>query len=703
MNLSLLFLSIIFSFQLTAQNLPIIFDENFDNNDKEWLTNYDGVIINLKEGKYTLQRNNDNNTWNAFYQNIFLETNTDFMVETHFQYLEGNTQREAGLYWASHDKENENLFYINPTGKFKITQTNGGKSKTLCDWTTHPSLANFAKGKTGVKLKVSYDAKQKQSSFFIEDTKVFSSTEAKPMGHFFGFRCFGNIKLSIDYLKVYQKQKEVKFVSNATEQLKKENLGTNINSNAPELAPIISADGLTLYYTRGDHPGNIAPTDRQDIWVAEKSASGTWEKSKNLGSPVNNGGNNFLISVSPDNNTLLVGNTYKADGSPDKSGVSITRRTMQGWTLPQTVQIEDFYNYNRYSEYCLAPNGKVLLLCIQREDSYGQKDVYVSFKKEDDTWTAPKNIGTPVNTIGNEIGPFLAADGITMYYSSNGFKGLGNNDIYITRRLDDTWLNWSEPENLGKGINTPNWDAYYVVPASGEYAYMSSSEVKEAKSDIFRINLPEAARPKPSVLISGRVLNAKTKQPLAGQIIYESLLSGKELGVANANPNNGAFKLVLPIGDSYGFLAQAKGFYAVSENIDCQNITEYTEIKKDLYLVPIEKDEIIRLNNLFFDFAKFSLRTESYPELKRLIDFLNSNPAVRIEIGGHTDSVGSDENNLLLSQNRAKSVLDYLIQKGISAQRLTAKGYGETKPLADNQTNEGRQLNRRVEVKILEK
>ncbi len=696
-------MNLLMSFQIVAQDLPILFEEDFDNNEKKWLTEYDGVTINLQDGKYTLQRNNDNSSWNAFYQNIFLETAADFVIETHFQYLGGNTQREIGLYWGAHDKENNNLFYINPSGKFKITQTNGGKSKTLCDWTSHPSLVNFAKNKSGVKLKVQHDAKQAQTNFFIDDKKVFTSVEAKPLGYFFGFRLFGNIKVSIDYLKVYQKQKEAKFVGSSSQQLKKENLGENINSNAPELAPIIAADGLSLYYTRGSHPENVAPTDRQDIWVAEKAADGTWQKSKNLGNPINNSGNNFLISVSPDNNTLLVGNTYKADGSPDKSGVSITKRTRQGWTIPQTVQIEDFYNYNRYSEYCLAPNGKVLLLCIQRTDTYGQKDVYVSFKNEDDTWTAPKNIGTPVNTIGNEIGPFLAADGITMYYSSNGFKGLGNNDIYITRRLDDTWLNWSEPQNLGKGINTPNWDAYYVVPANGEYAYMSSNGDNNAKSDIFRINLPESARPKPAVLISGRVLNAKTKEPLAGQIIYESLLSGQELGIANANPSNGAFKLVLPVGDSYGFLAQAKGFYAVSENIDCQKITEYTEIKKDLYLVPIEKDEIIRLNNLFFDFAKFSLRAESYPELKRLIDFLNSNPTMRIEIGGHTDSVGSDENNLLLSQNRANSVLDYLIQKGISAQRLTSKGYGETKPIADNQTDEGRQRNRRVEVKILEK
>jgi outer membrane protein OmpA-like peptidoglycan-associated protein len=205
------------------------------------------------------------------------------------------------------------------------------------------------------------------------------------------------------------------------------------------------------------------------------------------------------------------------------------------------------------------------------------------------------------------------------------------------------------------------------------------------------------------VLVSGNVYNAKTKQPLSADLIYETLPDGAIAGNGSSNPDDGAFKIVLPYDKNYSIRATADKFFAVSENLNLDSLVKegYKEIHKDLYLVPIEIGQVVRLNNVFFDFDKFFLRPESFVELDRVVKLLNENPAIEIEMSAHTDSKGSDEYNYTLSDNRARSVMEYIISKGISSSRIRSKGYGETKPVVSNDTDEGRQLNRRVEFVIL--
>jgi outer membrane protein OmpA-like peptidoglycan-associated protein len=254
---------------------------------------------------------------------------------------------------------------------------------------------------------------------------------------------------------------------------------------------------------------------------------------------------------------------------------------------------------------------------------------------------------------------------------------------------------------LGKGINTPDWDAYYTIPASGEHAYFVSYEKSLGKSDIFRVKLPEAAKPKPVVLVRGKVINKLTGQPIGATITYDDLKTRQQIGVARSNPRNGMYTIVLPYEKVYGFNAQKEGYYPVSKNLDLLKTGNYQEVQHDLYLVPLKQGQSIRLNNLFFDYKQDTLKPASYPELARLIEILQSHPQMMIEISGHTDAQGSVEKNLQLSQARAHTVLKYLTSQGIEANRLQAKGYGQTKPLAKNATAKGRALNRRVEFLIL--
>jgi outer membrane protein OmpA-like peptidoglycan-associated protein len=350
----------------------------------------------------------------------------------------------------------------------------------------------------------------------------------------------------------------------------------------------------------------------------------------------------------------------------------------------------------------MGADGRTIVLTIERNDSYGGKDLYVSFLQPDGIWSEPLNMGPDVNTASTEMSPFLAADGKTLYFSTGGFSGYGSKDMYISRRLDDSWKNWSEPQNLGPAINSVNWDAYYSVPASGEYAYFSSENNSIGKTDIFRIKLPPEMRPEPVVLVRGVVRNQKTGGPLQARIIYEDLETGEEVGEAISHPSTGEYTIVLPAGRNYGFRAIATFYVSVNENMDLTQKNKYEEISRDLALVPAQKGQTVVLNNIFFEATEETLKSSSYPELNRVAKFLVENPAVSIEIGGHTDNTCKEEVCQRLSAARAKVVYDYLTRKGVAATRMTYKGYGSSKPMKSNDTPEGQKANRRVDFTILE-
>lgn len=362
------------------------------------------------------------------------------------------------------------------------------------------------------------------------------------------------------------------------------------------------------------------------------------------------------------------------------------------------------YDRGRQNGASMAQDGQTLLLYMTPEKGGYNNDIFVSFLQPDSTWSEPKSLGKKINLEKyDEMTPYLAADGETMYFSSNRPGGLGDNDIWMAKRLDKTWQKWSDPVNLGAPINTPDWDAFFTMDAGGEYAYMSSSDGGYGRSDIVRVKLLEKEKPAPVLLVSGNVYNKKTGQPLSASLVYETLPDGTVAGNGVSAPGDGAFKMVLPYDKNYSIRATADHFFAISENLNLDSLVKvgHKEIHKDLYLVPIEVGQVVRLNNVFFDFDKWDLRPESYVELDRVVKLLNENPAIEIEMSAHTDSRGSDEYNFKLSDNRAHSVVEYILSKGIDPKRITAKGYGETKPVVPNDTDENRQLNRRVEFKII--
>ncbi len=532
------------------------------------------------------------------------------------------------------------------------------------------------------------------SDFYVKEIAVYMNPEAVT-----GWNMIDAIGISDckDSIKA-----EIDLIPDVVFNTKPENMGTGINTIYDEIAPMISPDGKILFFDRKNHPENVGGfKDIDDIWVSEIDNNGKWKIAKNIGKPLNNKSDNFVQSITPDGNSLLLGNAYNKDGTISE-GVSFTYKILNGWAFPEKQLIVGFFNLNKHANYFLSNDGKALLMAIEQKDSYGKLDLYVSFMKGKNRWSKPKNLGPTINTTQNDYSPFLAADGVSLYFSTSGHAGYGMEDIFVVQRLDDTWQKWTEPQNIGNTINSPESDTKYNIPASGEFAYFSTTNNSIGKNDIFRIALPQKAKPKPVVLISGKVLNEKTKEPVDARIIVEELPSGKEVAVARTDPNTGDFKIVLPAGKKYGFRAIGLGFFEANKNIDLSDIDEYKEIDDELLLLaPIEVGQIVRLNNIFFEYGKATLKPESFPELDRTIKFLENNPKIEIEIAGHTDDTSSDSFNLKLSQARAESIANYFIINDIISSRLSAKGYGESRPIVPNTDEESRQMNRRVEFKVL--
>jgi outer membrane protein OmpA-like peptidoglycan-associated protein len=483
-------------------------------------------------------------------------------------------------------------------------------------------------------------------------------------------------------------------------EAKPERLSNAVNSPHQEIAPVISPDGKTLYFTRDRHPQNIPDTQKgqklykQDVWYSQVDANGEFMEAVNIGPPINNAGHNSVLSISADGNTLLLNNYYAPNGEL-LGALSISKRQGDKWGQPDSISIEGYKNLSPYSEFCFAPDGKALIIAIHQEkDTYGGKDLYVSFPRGNNRWSKPMNLGRVVNTASDEVSPFLAADGKSLYYASAGFNGYGKHDVYVTRRLDNTWLNWTEPQNLGPEINSPNWEAYFSIAADGKYAYYASN------MDIYRIKLADPNKPDPVALLKGTVIDQKSQKPIKANVVIVEA-GAKDSRNTESNEESGEYKNILPLGKKYDIFVEAKGYFPAQGDFDVSSRKEYTEVVRDFQLIPFERGQTVRLDHIYFGRGSADLLIESFPELDKLAGMMKENPTVSILLEGHTEIYGNKKSLVKLSESRVAAVKRYLVSKGIDAKRVKYKGYGPNKPLTMQDTEEARQLNRRVEVKVL--
>lgn len=509
-----------------------------------------------------------------------------------------------------------------------------------------------------------------------------------------------------------------------------DNLSRVVNTADPEFSPIITADESVMLFTsrRSSTTGGQKDQDNQyfeDLYKTEM-VNGAWSTPVNMGKPVNSEDHDATAGVSPDGQKLYV---YR----PTKGG-DIYESVLKGaiWSEPERMN-KNINSDEHESTISLSGDGKKLYFISDKkeEGSVGHRDIWISNMDEKGKWGKSTNMGPAVNTMYGEEGVFVHPDGKTIYFSSQGHKTMGGYDIFKIVLENGKW---SGPINLGYPINGPDDDVFFVISASGKHGYYASNKSDgQGEKDIYKITFlgPEkplavsnednllAGRTQPVkqvqalqpvvlnsaqiTILKGTITDVNTKKPLAATIELVDNERKEVIATFTANSATGKYLVSLPSGKNYGIAVKMDGYLFHSENFEIASSANYQEVVKDVEMKPIVVGSTIILKNVFFDYNKATLKSESYLELDRVVKLLTDNSSMRIELSGHTDNRGTDEYNQKLSEDRAKSCVEYLVSKGIKADRLEFKGYGEAKPINPNNTEEGWAENRRTEFKIIGK
>lgn len=468
------------------------------------------------------------------------------------------------------------------------------------------------------------------------------------------------------------------------------NVGGNINTSEPEYFPSVSIDGKEFFFTRRLNNYN------EDFFSSSQTKEG-WDKASPLKGDVNTPQNEAGQNISQDGQWLV----FTANGRTQGFGnfdIYISYLTATGWS--EATNLGGRVNSDQWdSQPCLSPDKRELYFASRRMGGYGGSDIYVCRLLANGRWGEAENLGPEINTTGDDQCPFIHADNQTLYFVSNGLQGYGGNDLFYTRKGPGGV--WSKPMNMGYPINTINDEGTLFIAADGVTAYYASDRSdSKGGHDIYSFELPVNVRPYKTLWVKGKVFDKKTTKGIPSSVELIDLATNQVMTKVQTD-ETGNYFITLPVGKDYAFNVNRKGYLFYSDNFLMSIASPDSTYEKNIPLQPIEANASIVLKNIFFDINKFELKTESQAELDKLIQLLTENPTVKIEIGGHTDNVGKPADNLALSNNRAKAVIAYLLTKNIPVARLIAKGYGETKPVADNKTEAGRALNRRTEMKIV--
>ncbi len=511
-------------------------------------------------------------------------------------------------------------------------------------------------------------------------------------------------------------------INSVAQVLTQEALQT-INSSYDEHSPVLSPDGKILFFTVCNHPLNIGgKRDPGDIWFSEFK-DGQWTTPQQAGALLNDRAYNAVAGFSANGSQIFLLNHYGPAGTvASTQGISVSKRVGSGWSRPENLTIPYFQNKSSLQSGSISADGAAFVFSAETYGTKGVEDIYVSVKGSDGQWQQPINLGNQINSKLQELSPSLSPDGRTLYFSTNS-KGTGSFDVYSATRLDDTWTNWSEPVNMGKEINTSGRELFFKdYSSTGFYVFTSTNNsdrygnikvyvpAKNFKDSTIIAVIPQVVKIDTAIKfnenkyenlgenmirVHGRLTNSKNGDPVSGKMIFESE-SGKTI---TADAYLGEYTLPLESGNIYSIKIDAPGYVNDLENLDLKSY-ELKDLEMNFQLQPIEIGTTVTLKNILFVQSKDALLPESYPQLDLVVQFMQENPHVEIELGGHTDNRGSFQQLMSLSQKRVNKVKSYLVSKGIKTKRITGKGYGGSKPIASNESEDTRLLNRRVEFTI---
>jgi len=478
-----------------------------------------------------------------------------------------------------------------------------------------------------------------------------------------------------------------------------------LNQFRDQYFPVLTADNKSLIFTVQRSPEKVGQ-ENEDVFISTVAADGTFGAPQSISPVINSRENEGTATISGDGNTLVFTSCGRA-GGVGSCDLYISHRRGSQWTAPRNLGL--LVNSKAWdSQPSLSADGRTLYFSSQRGGGLGGYDIYVSTLGADGTWGQARNLGAPINTAGDDLAPFIHASGTTLYYATDGLVGLGSSDIF--RSELDAKGQWSAPRNLGYPFNTFANEASLYISSDNRRAYYTRSEPPQPGAPagalpairLYGTEVPTSVRAREtSTYTQGRVFDAVTKQPLNAMVQLFDLNTNALTQQVYSDAENGQYTAVLNEGRAYAMYASAPGYLLKSLSFDYSVPQKFNPLTLDIYLDPAKSGRSAVLNNLFFDSNQATIKPRSRTELDRLVEFLRQDPSLRVEVAGHTDNVGTPAANLSLSQRRAQAVLTYLSAHGVPTTRLRAKGYGETKPLAANDSEAHRAQNRRIELRIL--
>jgi outer membrane protein OmpA-like peptidoglycan-associated protein/Tfp pilus assembly protein PilF len=468
------------------------------------------------------------------------------------------------------------------------------------------------------------------------------------------------------------------------------NMGNTVNSAVSEYYPTFTIDGKQLIYTRRVNNSN------EDFFQSDRTDS-SWQLSAPLKGNINSNFNEGAQTISQDGQWLIFTgcNFPEGFGSCD---LYISFLTPDGWSTPENMGGR--INSDAWeSAPTLSPDKKDLYFASRRYGGFGGSDIYVSHRLPNGRWSEPENLGPDVNTSGDESCPFIHADNQTLYFTSNGLQGYGGDDLFLVRKGPKAI--WSKPINLGYPINTIENEGSLVIAADGKTAYYASDRSDTRGGlDLYTFTLRSDVQPIRTLWVKGKVFDNNTKKGLPSAVELTDLTTKEAISKVQTD-EKGNYLITLPVGRDYAFNVNRRSYLFYSENFPLSEKAPDSVYNIDIALKPIDTNATVVLKNIFFDVNKFELKPASQVELDILVKLMKENPTLVVQLSGHTDNVGKEADNIKLSTNRAKAVVEYLTANAIDAKRLLHKGYGSAVPVADNVTEEGRSKNRRTELKIV--
>lgn len=476
------------------------------------------------------------------------------------------------------------------------------------------------------------------------------------------------------------------------------NLGSNVNTPTLDYLPAISADSKSLIFT---HRSPDATKKDEDFYFSVRdSIGGEWTKSKPVRGFLNTIQNEGAQTMTANGDIIYFTACERREGFGSCDLYASKYLGNGQWS--KAINLGPNVNSAVWeTQPSVSSDGKTLYFVRGRNMDSQRSNIFYSNLGSDGKWGKAKKLEGPINTSGKECSPFIHFDNQTLYFSSDGHPGMGNLDLFVSKRMENG--TWGKPQNMGYPINSKGDEFSMIVAADGKTGYFSSDglEGNVGMKDLYSFIIPEESRAIEIAYIRGRVINILTRAPVSASIEFSDLETAETMLYENSN-SQGLYFTVLPGNKDYALNIQRQGYLVYSKNFSLATDNQERGFELNVELVPIEKGKKVKLENVFFSSNSFVLDNRSFAELNKVVEFLNNNPTVKISIDGHTDNVGNKINNNKLSMNRSKAVYKYLTEKGIAKERLESNGYGASQPIADNETESGRKTNRRTEIKIVE-